>query len=77
LNLYTFGLLASVFRRLHSSIANHHLTTKQPAEGVPFYKISKILEKGTPQSRMEVVSDTMDVQWIQWMVPIMMFKSVV
>jgi len=30
--------------------------SKQPAEGVPFYKISKILEKGTPQSYIEVVS---------------------
>jgi len=36
-------------------MANHHLTLNQPAEGVTFYKISNILEKGTPQSCMEVV----------------------
>jgi hypothetical protein len=44
-----------LFQNSLTFIANRHLKSKQPAEGVPFYKISKILEKGTPQSCMEVV----------------------
>ena len=55
LNLYTFGLLASVFRHLRSSIAKRKLYHKQPAEGVPVFKISSIFKMGTPQSRIEVV----------------------
>ena|GEM_PF-6446247 len=46
-------------------MANHHLTLNQPAEGVTFYKISNILEKGTPQSCMEVVGTVQTRQKIK------------
>ena len=42
-------------REIWTSIAKREPYPKQQAEGVSFYKISKILEKDTPQSCMEVV----------------------
>jgi len=56
LNLYTFGLLASVFRRLRFSIANHHPKQKQSAEGDTFYKISKFLKSVSLRTHRGCVS---------------------